>query len=762
MNQSFHADKFKEANFLFCADTLNALQQLAAYHRAQFNYPVIGITGSSGKTIIKEWLYQLLSPDFNIVRSPRSYNSQVGVPLSVWQMNETNNLAIFEAGISMPGEMEKLAGIIKPTIGIFTNIGTAHDEGFESEERKTEEKSHLFKGAKYLIWCSDHLLVDKALGNWNETEYAVTGKKLFKEFSWGLNENASLKITSKQKQKDKTIVSILYNGESKELIIPFTDEASVENAFHCYCVCLLMGLSDKVIQERMLQLQPVEMRLQLMHAINNCVVINDSYSFDISSFATALDFLSQQQQQVQKTAIISDIPSAKNEDAYQQVIKMLQAKNIYRLITIGIEWGKFGQLLQNSFAITQHFDDTISFTRNFSSNHFRNEAILLKAARVFEFEKIATLLEKKVHQTVLEINLTAIVHNLNQYRSRLKKGVKIMAMVKAFAYGSGSAEIASLLQFHKVEYLAVAYADEGVDLRKAGISLPIMVMNVDDAAFETIIQHNLEPELFSFSILKSFVAFLERQGLQQYPVHIKLDTGMHRLGFEETDMDALATLLQQQKQIAVQSVFSHLAASEDPAEDAFTKKQSATFEKCCEQIETATGYSFSKHISNTAAIFRNPALQYDMVRLGIGLYGIDNASEKQLGLQTAATLKTTVAQLRKVKAGDTIGYNRRGKTERDSLIATIRIGYADGFSRRLGVGKGKVFIRGKMASVIGSVCMDMTMIDVTDMEDVQEEDEVEIFGSHIPVQEVAVWAGTIPYEVLTGISQRVKRVYMEE
>jgi len=758
--EEFNTGEFKGANFLFCANTLEALQKLAAYHRKQFNYPVIGITGSSGKTIIKEWLYQLLSPDFNIVRSPRSYNSQVGVPLSVWQMNETYNLAIFEAGISMPGEMAKLAGIIRPTLGIFANIGAAHSEGFENDQEKVEEKIQLFKGTSAIIWCADHALVNEVLTNQSNAGYLVTGKRSSGEFSWGSKENALVKIIG-EKQKDKTIVTLSYDNERKRLIIPFTDDASVENALHCYCACFLMNLSHEAIAERMLQLQPVEMRLQLLHAINNCVVINDSYSFDISSFATALDFLSQQQQLVQKTAIISDIPAARDEHAYQQVVSMLEAKHIYRLITIGPEWGRLNQLWQNRFAVTQHFDDTNSFIKNFSSNHFRNEAILLKAARLFEFEKIATLLEKKVHQTVLEIDLTAIIHNLNQYRSRLNKGVKIMAMVKAFAYGSGSPEIASLLQFHKVEYLAVAYADEGVELRKAGISLPIMVMNVDHAAFETLIQYNLEPELFSFGILKSFIVFLERQGLQQYPVHIKLDTGMHRLGFEQTDMEALSTILQQQKQVAVQSVFSHLAASEDAAEDAFTKHQSATFEACCVQIKAAIGYSFTRHISNTAAIFRNPALQYDMVRLGIGLYGIDSVQEKQPGLQTAATLKTTIAQLRKVKAGDTIGYNRRGKTIRDSLIATIRIGYADGFSRKLGLGNGKVFIRGKMAPVIGSVCMDMTMVDVTGIDDVREEDEVEIFGKHISVQEVAAWCGTIPYEVLTGISQRVKRVYIE-
>jgi len=440
---------------------------------------------------------------------------------------------------------------------------------------------------------------------------------------------------------------------------------------------------------------------------------------------------------------------------------MLHTRKIQRVITIGEEWNKH-QSLTKQIPITQHFHNTNSFAEQFSANHFRNEAILLKGARVFGFEKIVSLLERKVHQTVMEINLTAMAHNLNQYRSRLNKGVKLMAMVKAFAYGSGSAEVANLLQFHKADYLAVAYADEGVELRKAGISLPIMVMNVDEAAFETIVQNDLEPELFSFNILQSFNSFLQQEGLQQYPVHIKLDTGMHRLGFEEKDLPVLLPLLQNNHHIAVRSVFTHLAASEDPLEDAFTYQQSQVFESCCKQIKETLGYNFIMHLSNSAAIFRNRSLQYDMVRLGIGLYGIDSSNTFQSSLQTVATLKTTIAQLRNVKAGDTIGYNRRGKVEKDSVIATIRIGYADGFNRKLGYGNGKVFVNNKLAPTIGTVSMDMTMIDITDVPGVNEGDEVEIFGNNIPVQQVAEWCDTIPYEILAGISQRVKRIYIEE
>ncbi|MEP6846976.1 MAG: alanine racemase, partial [Panacibacter sp.] len=580
--------------------------------------------------------------------------------------------------------------------------------------------------------------------------------------TWGAGIRNTFNIGTISKQANNTKLSLTYKNETSDLVIPFTDIASVENAITCACVLLHLDMDKAVMAQRMLQLQPVDMRLQLIHGINNCVVINDSYSFDINSFSIGLDFLVQQQQHAHKTVIVSDIPSTQNTEQYEEVAAMLQAKNIERVITIGGQWNLNQQYIKEKIAVTEHYQSTTSFIEHFSANHFRNEAILLKGARVFGFEKIVALLEKKVHQTVMEVNLNAIIHNLNEYRSRLHNGVKLMAMVKAFAYGSGSAEVASLLQFHKIDYLAVAYADEGVELRKAGIHVPIMVMNVDEAAFEAIIENNLEPELFSFNIFNAFIGFLEKNGLLQYPVHIKLDTGMHRLGFEQKDLPALLPLLKHNHHIVVQSVFSHLAASEDPNEDDFTTQQSQLFEACCIQIREALGYAFMMHLSNSAAIFRRPQLQYNMVRLGIGLYGVDSSNAEQLSLQTVATLKTTIAQLRTVAAGDTIGYNRKGKVNRDSLIATIRIGYADGFSRRLGYGTGKVFINGREAPVIGTVAMDMTMINVTDIPNITEGDEVEIFGINIPVQQLAGWCETIPYEILTGINQRVKRIYLEE
>ena len=751
IDSSFDTHSFSGANFIRVTDTLKALQLLAAHHRSLFNYPVIGITGSNGKTIVKEWLYQLLSPGFNIVRSPRSYNSQVGVPLSVWQMSEENDLAIIEAGISLPGEMGTLQKIIQPTIGIFTNIGSAHSEGFINDLEKAKEKAKLFKDASIIFCPTDDETINAALSNSSS-----------KTFTCGFTSGSTFQIISIDKKQHETIVTANYSSQNLSLNIPFIDDASVQNIIICCCVLLYFKIDIQVIHQRIQGLQPVDMRLQLVKAINDCAVINDSYSFDINSFNIALQFLLQQHQHPKKTVIISDFYEQTNEEVYNNIAGILQAKSISRVIAIGKYWHTHQTLLNNKIAVTEFYQTTESFIQQFRPGHFKNEAILLKAARVFGFERIVSLLEQKVHQTVLEINLTSLAHNLSQYKQILHPGVKMMVMVKAFGYGSGSSEIANVLQFHKVDYLAVAYADEGVDLRNQGINLPILVMNVDEAAFETIIQHNLEPELFSFGIFTAFTSFLNRQGIQQYPIHIKLDTGMHRLGFEEKDIPQLISFIKGNPAIVIRSVFSHLAASENPEEDDFTKQQASVFERCCKQLQQVCDYKFIRHLSNSASIFRHPHIQYDMVRLGIGLYGIDTAPEHKLNLQTVAVLKTTIAQLRKVKAGDTIGYNRRGKVAGDSLIATIRIGYADGFSRSLSNGKGKVFIKEKLVPVIGSVCMDMTMIDVTDVENIQEGNEVEIFGSNISVREVAEWCNTIPYEILTGVGQRVKRNYIEE
>lgn len=750
VHNDFDTSAFPNANFIFTENTLDALQKLAGWHRSHFTYPVIAITGSNGKTIVKEWLYQLLSPEYNITRSPRSYNSQIGVALSVWQMQPQHQLAIIEAGISRPGEMKRLEEMIRPDIGLLTNIGEAHSNGFSGIAEKIQEKLKLFANAETLLCSADDLHITYAL----DTHKA-------RIVHWSFLTNAFVKIEAVQSGAMHTVITVLFNDKSFEITIEFTDAASIQNAIACLTVLLYLKIPIETIQERMRQLQPVNMRLQLQPGINNCSLINDSYSFDLNSFSVALDFLMQQHQHEQKTVIISDMPGTSDMQVYHDLAVMLHEKNVQRVIAIGEAWAEGNAVLKQYIDTVEHYFSTDAFMKKFSTNQFRSEAILLKGARVYKFEKIGRLLERKVHETVLEINLTALTHNLKQYQQILQPGVKLMAMVKAFGYGSG-AGVANMLQFHKVDYLAVAYADEGVELRKAGIRLPIMVLNVHESAFENLVQFNLEPELFSMQVFKLFDDFLLSQGLQQYPVHIKLDTGMHRLGFEEDELHWLVNQLSGNVRMAVRSVFSHLVASRDAHKKEFTQKQADRFLSWSNMLEKGLQYKFIRHISNTAGVLANSTLQFDMVRLGIGLYGVYPEEITQLQLQTVGTLKTTIAQIRKVKAGQSVGYNQEGLLHRDSVIATIRIGYADGFRRDLSKGIGKVFVHGKIAPVVGIIAMDMAMIDITDVKDVQENDEVEIFGKNISVLDVAQACNTIPYEILTGVSQRVKRIYVEE
>jgi alanine racemase len=755
VDRSFATTGFPDANFLRVTDGLTALQQLAAWHRKQFPIPVIGITGSNGKTIVKEWLFQLLQPDHRIVRSPRSYNSQLGVPLSVWQMNKEHTLGIFEAGISTVDEMKRLEKIIQPTLGVFTNIGEAHNEGFTGNSEKAAEKAKLFANTQALVFCRE------AIASWLDPADALFGIPGL--FSWSRSEEATLRIQTETKEQKHTVITALYAQQTVSFTIPFTDRVSVDNAITCICVLLQMGYDRSVINQRIQQLQAVDMRMQLKKGIHNCYLLNDSYSNDTASLELALDYLQQQAGDQRTCLVLSDILQSGQDEAllYTAIAAQLRARKINRLIGIGPSISKHAGVFEKAIGETLFYPSTDSFLAQANSYQFRDEYILLKGARVFAFERISNWLEQKVHQTVMEINLSAMIHNLKVYQQQLRPSTGLMAMVKAFSYGSGSAEVARVLQFHKVDYLAVAYADEGVELRKAGISLPVMVMNADEAGFDALVSYDLEPEIYSFAVYRSFHQYLQQQGIQQFPVHIKFNTGMNRLGFEVADAVALGKLMKQEQTMAVRSVFSHLVASEAAEHDAFTAQQVVLFEQACSVLQEELGYGFIRHIANSAAIFRNPAHQFDMVRLGIGLYGVDSADTETV-LETVTTLRSTIAQIRMVKKGDSVGYNRKGIVQRDSRIATIRIGYADGFSRRLGNGKGQVFIDGRLAPVIGNVCMDMTMIDVTGMPDVKEGDGVEIFGPNLPVQQVAEWAGTIAYEILTGVSQRVKRVYLEE
>ena len=749
------------ANILQVSDPLQALQNLVAWHRKQFNLPVIGITGSNGKTIVKEWLNQLLEEQYTIIRSPKSYNSQIGVPLSVWPLNEQHELAIFEAGISQPGEMEQLQKIIQPTIGIFTNVGEAHSEGFVNVRQKVNEKLQLFKQVQTLIYCQDDPEINSGVaGLWQQ----MSNSNRFEIFSWSMMSDATLQIRGVAKEGAKTTITAGYQQEEISIVIPFTDNASVENAIHCWCVLLHLQIPQAVIAQKMQELGPVAMRLELKKGINNCSIINDSYSADLSSFTIALDFLSQQQQHTRRTVILSDIlQSGRSEkDLYAEVARLLQQRQVNRLIGIGARISHHQSIFQAAGIPELSFYSSIdAFIKEMNHIPFKEETILLKGARIFELEQVDRLLQQKVHQTVLEIDLTAVAHNLKQFQQLLQPATRLMAMVKAFSYGSGSYEIANALQFHRVDYLAVAYADEGVELRKAGINLPIMVMNPDESTFDVLVQYSLEPDLYSPGILALFEEFVKKQGIQQFPVHLELETGMNRLGFAIRELPVLINALRTPF-FKVQSVFTHLASSEDPQHDSYTDQQGALFMQMVEQLQAAVAYPFIRHVVNTAGIIRHPQWHLDMVRLGIGLYGGDSSGEGGLDLREVSTLKSTIAQIKELKEGETVSYGRKGVVTRDARIATVRIGYADGYPRCLGNGAGKMMVNGHLAPVIGTVCMDMTMIDITNISHVQEGDDVIIFGSTLPVKQVAHWAQTIPYELLAGISQRVKRVYFEE
>ncbi|MFV8368093.1 bifunctional UDP-N-acetylmuramoyl-tripeptide:D-alanyl-D-alanine ligase/alanine racemase [Flavobacterium sp. LB2R40] len=736
-----------KANFYVVEDTVFALQQFAAQYRSLFDFPIIGLTGSNGKTIVKEWLNFLLSPDYNIIRSPKSYNSQIGVPLSVIAINEQHNLGIFEAGISTSFEMAKLETIIKPTVGILTNIGSAHDEGFINLENKIKEKITLFQNSEVLIYQKDEM-VD-----------AVFFPKT-KAFTWSFNaKEADVFVFNTLISNGTTTLQYKYNHNSFELRIPFQDKASIENAISCLMVLLYFKYDQTTIQNRMDLLYPVEMRLKVKNGINNCSLIDDSYSSDFQSLKIALDFLESQKQYKKKTVILSDIfqSGLSNDALYSKVSQLIVSNKIDRVIGIGEMISAFG----NKFTNCITFNTTAEFISKFDDLNFTNETILIKGARTFQFEEIVSLLEEKTHETVLEINLNAIGHNLNFFKSKLKPNVKIMVMVKAFGYGNGGFEIAKLLEHHKVNYLGVAFADEGISLKSAGIHLPIMVLNPETTSFSAIIQHQLEPEIYSLKGLHAFLKIAEQKNLKQFPIHIKIDTGMHRLGFEEAAIDDLIATLKGNQTVKVKSILSHLATSDDLNYKDFTNAQINLFEKVSSKLMEQLQIKPLRHILNTSGITNFPASQFDMVRLGIGLYGVSNDAEEQKKLENVGTLKSVISQIRTIAAGESVGYGRRFLAEKPTKVATIPIGYADGISRSWGNSVGFVTIKKHKALIIGSICMDMIMVDVTEIE-CTEGDQVIIFGESPTVTFMAQKLNTIPYEILTSISQRVKRVFYRE
>ena len=731
-----------KANFILVKNTTKALQETAKYYRNLFQFPIIGITGSNGKTIVKEWLNFLLSPDYSTVRSPKSFNSQVGVPLSIFGINENHNLGIFEAGISQKNEMQSIAEIIQPKIGVFTNLGSAHDEGFTNLEEKIAEKSVLFQNCEVVV-------LEKNEG----IEKGITSSKI----TWSLEDKSAILFAEIISQTEGfTQITIHYQKRTFIIEIPFIDTISIKNSLSCLSVLLHLEMEIATIQERMKNLYPIEIRLQAKKGINNCVLIDDSYSSDYQSLKMALDFLEQQKNQSKKTIILSDIFQSGLPVAtlYQKVAVILQNNKIDRIITIGETISQQLKELPNviSFPTASHF------LQQFNTQSFQNEAILIKGARSFNFDEIVVLLEEKKHETVLEINLDAISHNLNFYKSKVKPATKIMVMVKAFGYGNGGFEIVKLLEHHKVDYLGVAFADEGIELRKAGITTPIMVLNPENNSFHAMIAYDLEPEIYSITGLQAFLKLAKERNISHYPIHIKLDTGMHRLGFEPHLMEELKALLKNNPFVRVKSIFSHLAASDNTSFDAFTKNQIARFDTMYSDLVSSLNYQPFRHILNTSGIFNYREYQMEMVRLGIGLYGIGNSEQELQILENVSTLKSVISQIRTVLPEESIGYSRKFMVTKEMQVATIPIGYADGIRRAWGNEKGFVLINNQKATILGNICMDMLMVDVTQI-NCKPGDEVIIFGNNPKVTEMAAIIGTIPYEILTGISQRVKRIF---
>ncbi len=741
-------------NYIVVKNSLKAIQELAAYHRSQFQYPIIGITGSNGKTIVKEWSYQLLQKHYNICRNPRSYNSQVGVPLSVFQLKASNNLGIFEAGISEKNEMSSLTRIINPTIGIFTNIGDAHSAGFSNETEKIYEKLELFKKSKTLIYRREDSLLtdilDRFAGDYNLT--AVT---------WSESNEATVKINRREINGSKTDVRLSVKSKKYQFSIPFNDDASFENAMHAWVLSLHLGVSQNETSKAVESLQPIEMRLNQKAGINQCIIVSDYYNSDLTSIEIALNWLNQRHSQLNKTIVLSDVEqsSISDRDLYTSIHTILQKHNYQRLIAIGPRLKGCDYVFDLPKQV--FYETTEDFLREVNSSDFYNEAILLKGGRSFEFEKIEKFLQHQVHNTVLEINLNALQNNLNYFKSQISKETKIMVMVKAFSYGSGGDEIAHFLQYNNIDYLGVAYADEGVALRRKGIHLPIMVMNSDEDSYDVMLENDLEPELYNFRSLHLFAEAVKSKAIHAAKAHIEVNTGMNRLGFDPNELEELVNILTHEKDIKIQSVFSHFANAEDPKMDSFTISQIAELNAFHVGLSSSLGYPVSKHICNSAGTIRFKEAHFDMIRLGVGLYGFHPVEKSGKHIEPVSTLKSFISQIRKVDRDTGIGYGSHDASNNQRTIAVVAIGYADGLSRLLSQGNGFFVINGKEAPIVGNVCMDMTMCDVSGI-DCREGDEVIIFGKHPSIVDLAKRTGTIPYEIMTSVSQRVKRIYSEE
>lgn len=751
------ADAFPGAEFYCVSDTLEALQSLGAERRAQALIPVVAITGSRGKTMVKELLYSLLQPDYRIARSPRSYNSQIGVPLSLWDITPESTLGIFEAGVSRPGEMDRLSRMIKPDAVIITNILNDHDEGFPSREAKVAEKVRLIHGARAVIYPADDKLIAHAVKS-----QAIGEQKLL---GWSRTDrSADLFVSTDSRNGETRVTYMLRDRQPRRITLPFTGAWQVENAISALAALLLLEIPSSVIAQRMATLRPIGTRLQVSEGVNRCLIVRDDYTCDFYSLLPALDFMARRVTgDITMTVVLSDIAhdGMSAEEAYAETARLLRFRGVKRLLAGGPEISAHAHLFRGldcTFFPTVH-----EMYKAMTTSDFASELVLIKGTPADVFDNFASQLEARTHETVLEVNLDALVSNYNFYRAHLKPTTGIVAMVKASGYGAGSFELAKSLQAHGAAYLAVAVLDEGVDLRRAGITMPIMVLNPKVLNYPQLFENRLEPEVFDFDILSEIIDAAMKAGVKGYPVHLKLDTGMHRLGFREEDLDRVIEIISNQDAIRVCSVFSHLATADCLDMDEYTEAQLQLFERCSKKIQRAFPYRVMRHILNTAGILRYPQYQYDMVRLGIGLYGIpilNNGMED--GLRPVSRLRSVIIALKSYPAGTAIGYGRRGLLERDSLIATVPVGYADGINRHLGCGHGKFLVNGMLCPTVGNICMDVCMVDVTDSQLPAIGDPVEIFGPENPVTNIAEVLDTIPYEVLTSVSPRVRRIYYRE
>lgn len=745
-----HFAECPEASYIEVENVLDALQTLALYHRLKFQMPVIGITGSNGKTVVKEWLSQISGNFFSVIRSPKSYNSQLGVALSLLNMQADHDLAIIEAGISKPGEMARLSKTILPTIGVLTNIGESHLEFFTDKNQLSKEKTELFSSCKIIIGKESEYLNAQIAAAINPNAVALL---------WSKDQKSRVFLKEVKISLQTTELEIVYETKAYHIIIPFTDEASIENTMSVFCCCIALNIEENAIP-LFSTLSPINMRMHIIQGLNGSFVIDDSYSSDFFSLKIAFDFLARHRASKETLVILSDILQSpyKKEELYSRVAQTIKENSITKLIAIGPQFVEHQKLFDKN---VEFFTSTEDYLKTIKPNDYSGKAILVKGARNFGFERVVVALQEQSHETVLEIDLGAVAHNLRHFRSKLQPSVKMMVMVKAAGYGSGAVEVSKVLEYNRVDYLAVAYSDEGIALRDAGILTPIMVMNPDQTGLNSMLKNRLEPEVYSLRSFQNLIHAMNAEDIHHIPAHIKLDTGMHRLGFEKKELPELLDFLRKNSRVKIGSIFTHLVASEDPLSDLFTNTQLDLFEEMSQKIADVLGYQPLLHASNTGGIERHPRAQYSMVRLGIGLYGISPSEEEQAKLRNVSTLKTKISQIKKIHPGESVGYNRRFIANVPTTVATIPIGYADGLKRSMSNGVGEVNVNGSLCPIIGNVCMDMTMINISNTT-AEVGDQVVIFGISPTISEIASHAGTIPYEILTSISQRVKRVYVEE